>query len=57
MNQQQRLLSHLKQHGTIRPLEAISLLGIYRLSDTIHKLRKQGYDITTQIVEVKNQFG
>jgi len=56
MNQIERLLNHLQNNRTVRLLEALSKLGIYRLSDTVFKLRKQGYNINTKLVEVRNQF-
>lgn len=57
MNQQLRLKHHLLIYGTINPLQAWEKLGIYRLSDTVYKLRKQGWHIETKDLEVKNQFG
>lgn len=57
MNQQERLKQHLILHNTINPLHAWERLGIYRLSDTVYKLRKQGWHIETKDLEVKNQFG
>jgi hypothetical protein len=56
MTQSNRLLDYLKTNGTINPLESWQQLGIYRLSDTVFRLRKQGYLIRTDLVEVKNQF-
>lgn len=55
--QTERVLRYLKQHHIINPLKAWSKCGVYRLSDVIYKLRKQGYDIETEDVIVKNQFG
>lgn len=51
-----RVAVYLEKHGTIQPFEAWSKLGIYRLSSCIFNLRKAGYSIDTQLVEVKNQF-
>jgi hypothetical protein len=56
MTQSNRLLDYLKTNGTINPLESWQQLGIYRLSDTVFRLRKQGYLIRTDLVEIKNQF-
>jgi len=56
MTQINRLKQYLLLNRTIRPLEALSQLGIYRLSDTVFRLRKEGWNITTELVEVKNQF-
>lgn len=57
MTQNERLLMHLKQHGTIQPMEAWSDLGIYRLGARIYDLRDQGYAITRKMVNVVNRFG
>lgn len=56
MSQTERLLDYLQTHGTINPLESWQRLGIYRLSDTVHRLRKAGHKIRTDLVDVKNQF-
>lgn len=52
----ERVLKHLKNKGTIQPLEALTDLGIYRLSDTIYKLRNLGYDISTKQTTGFNKF-
>jgi hypothetical protein len=57
MNQKERLLNHLEIFGKINPLEAWEKLGVYRLSDTVYRLRKEGYDIETLDLAVQNQFG
>ena len=56
MNQKERLLNHLQTKGKINPLQAWRELGIYRLADTVLRLRKEGYEITTNITKVKNKF-
>jgi hypothetical protein len=56
MYQYERLHAYLKQNGSITPLAAWTELGIYRLSDSVLKLRKRGVSIKTAHVEVKNQF-
>ena len=40
MNQQDRVLNYLKQNGSINPLISLMELSVYRLSDTIFKLRE-----------------
>lgn len=57
MAQMDRVLSHLKEKGTLQPLEAWRDLGIYRLSAVIYDLRKEGHKISTKRVEVVNCFG
>jgi len=57
MNQKERLLNHLELYGSINPLQACEILGIYRLSDTIYRLRCDGHQIDTYNLYVKNKFG
>ena len=55
--QDERLIKYLQLHNTIDPLKAWHMLGIYRLSAVIHRLRKVGYNIVTERMKVQNQFG
>ena len=57
MAQTDRVLSHLKEKGSLQPLEAWRDLGIYRLSAVIYDLRQDGHKIETKRVEVVNRFG
>lgn len=52
-----RLLAYLQDNHHIRPLEALNELGIYRVADPAHKLRKRGFDVRTRMVSVVNRFG
>ena len=54
--QADRLLAYLQDHGSIRPLEALNELGIYRVADPAHKLRKRGVDVRTRMVTVRNRW-
>lgn len=56
MTQKQRLLGYLNWRGSVTPLVAWTELGIYRLSATIFELRKEGVNIKTTFVDVKNKF-
>lgn len=47
------LLEYLEENGSINPLEALSELGIYRLSGRICDLRKMGYSIKTDLVPIQ----
>lgn len=42
------VLTHLKQHGTITPLESLYGYGIMRLGARVLELRRAGYVITTE---------
>tara|TARA_R110000803_G_scaffold192742_2_gene255638 strand:- start:19 stop:231 length:213 start_codon:yes stop_codon:yes gene_type:complete len=55
--QKDRLIKHLAENESINPLTAWIDLGIYRLSDTIFRLRNDGYNIVTEKLIVKNKFG
>ena len=57
MTQNERLLSYLKQHRTINPLEAWKELGIYRLGARVFDLKREGHDIHSFRQPVTNQFG
>lgn len=51
-----RLLDYLKNYGSVTSLEAIRDLGNTRLSDTIFRLKKDGYNIDTDMVKVETRF-
>lgn len=55
--QPERLLNYLIENKSIDPLKAWRELGIYRLSASVLRLRKEGYNITTERMHVVNQFG
>ena len=55
--QKQRLIKYLAENESINPLKAWTELGIYRLSDTIFRLRNEGFNIETEKLTVKNKFG
>jgi len=56
-SQKKRILKYLNRYHKIDPLKAWSKCGVYRLSDVIYKLRRDGYEIITDEKKVKNQFG
>tara|TARA_Y100001973_G_C5208440_1_gene343453 strand:- start:9014 stop:9289 length:276 start_codon:yes stop_codon:yes gene_type:complete len=51
-----RLLDYLKNYGSITSLEAIRDLGNTRLSATIFTLKKDGYNIDSDMVKVPTRF-
>ena len=55
--QKDRVLDHLKEHGTITSWEAIQNYGITRLSEYIRQLRRDGYIITSNWTENINRYG
>lgn len=50
MNQNQKILNHLKEHKKITSYEAFEKYRITRLSARIHDLREQGHNITSDMV-------
>lgn len=52
-----RVLMHLRENRCITPLTAWTEHSIYRLADTIYKLRRRGYDISTEIVRDTDRQG
>ena len=58
MTQCEKILGFMQTHKRgITPLQAMNHFGCMRLSSRIHDLREQGYNITSDIVEVKNRYG
>ena len=53
ISKQEKVLMHLQTHGSITPLEALNKYGSLRLGALIFNLRKEGYDIETNIVPKK----
>ena len=48
MSQKRQILWHLKQRGSIEPLQALNLYGCFRLAARIEELRTEGHQITTE---------
>ena len=57
MSQNEKILNHLVQHGSITPLEAFERYGIMRLGARIYDLRRKGYKITGISVVTVNRCG
>lgn len=49
-----KVLNHLKEHGSITSLQAFDLYHATRLSSIILRLRREGYNITTLMVNEPN---
>ena len=56
MTQEDRVLRHLQDFGSITSWDAIQEYGITRLSAVIFNLRKT-YDIKGTVVTAKNRYG
>lgn len=57
MTQNEMILNHLKEHGSISSMEAYNLYGITRLSGRIYDLRHDGHNIASKSCKVVNRFG
>ena len=57
MTQSDRVLRHLKDYGSITPVEAMAEYGIMRLGARIWDLKKQGHVISTERETGKNRYG
>lgn len=52
-----KILRHLKDHGSITSIEAITEYGILRLASRINDLRTQGVAIVSEMAIGKNRYG
>jgi len=55
-SQNNMILFHLASQS-ITSLEAVDLYGVTRLSGRIYDLKKEGHQIESEMVEVKNRRG
>ena len=53
----QRVLDYMEQHGGITQFEAMIELGVMRLASRISELKKEGYEIQSKIIAVRNRYG
>lgn len=51
MSQEQQILNHLKNRGSLTPLDALKKFNCLRLASRIKDLRYEGFKITTIMVE------
>lgn len=57
MTQCEKVLRHLRELGTITPMDAIREYGCLRLGARICDLRRDGHQIKSKIVTGRNRFG
>lgn len=53
MNQNKQILAHLKTGAAITPLEALRMFSCFRLAGRIYDLKKQGWPIISERLEVE----
>lgn len=56
VSQHDMCIRYLLEYGSITPLEALEAFGCFRLSAVIFDLRREGYEIRTDINEGKKKF-
>lgn len=54
--QNERILDYIREFGSITQLEAIQDISVMRLASRISDLRKQGYNIKSEMITVKNKY-
>lgn len=54
--QNERILDYIAEFGSITQLQALQDLGVMRLASRISDLRRQGYNITSESIAVKNRY-
>lgn len=57
MTQKEKIIDHLKKHGSITDLDAYRLYAIRRLGARIWDLKHEGFNIISQNTKDKNRFG
>lgn len=53
MTQKELILEHLRCGYSLTVAEALSQYGIYALSQRVGELKREGYPISSELVEVK----
>ena len=57
MTQTERILEHVQKYGSITPMEAFGEYGITKLATRISELRREGVEISGEMIEGKNRYG
>lgn len=57
MTQNEMILNHLRDHGSITPQEAMARYGCMRLGARIWDLKREGHAITVQRETARNRYG
>lgn len=57
MTQNERIIRHLTDYGSITSMEAMTEYGIMRLASRINDLRRLGYPIIGETVAGLNRYG
>ncbi len=57
LSQKDKVLRHLKQVGSITPLDAFNDYAIMRLTSRICELKDEGHNIKSELISSQNRFG
>lgn len=57
MTQQERIVRHLRDYGSITSLEAMQEYGVMRLASRVSDLKKAGFPIRSEMVKGRNRYG
>lgn len=57
MTQNERILRHMRDYGSITQADAATEYGCYRLSARIYDLKAAGHQIVKETVTGKNRYG
>lgn len=57
MTQCEKILRHLKDYGSITPMEALRDYGCMRLGARIYDLKRRGHDIDSALETGENRYG
>ena len=57
LTQAGKVLRHLRDYGSITPMEAMSDYGIMRLGARIYDLKRNGYVIQSDMVRGEKRYG
>ena len=56
MNQREKILEYIDEHGSITSLTAMRSLGIMRLASRINEIRESGVDIVSVYVSTQTRY-
>jgi hypothetical protein len=57
LTQKQKVLRHLKEIGSITPIDALRDYSIMRLTSRVCELKDEGHNIKSELVSGKNKYG
>ncbi|QDP51719.1 MAG: hypothetical protein Unbinned92contig1003_32 [Prokaryotic dsDNA virus sp.] len=57
LTQKQKVLRHLREIGSITPIDALRDYSIMRLTSRVCELKDEGHNIKSELVSGKNKYG